>query len=305
VKRTSLLLFISAFMCVSGAAQEKFKGYLDQAPPENTAQLFKLQTHEGFFAGDRIAISPDGRELYYTEVTPPDWGNYNIRYYKYLNNKWEGPLELFQGFLGPGLSIDNQTMFFEKYGDAKTCWQSKRTATGWGMPTLCTVVPEAKDKHYLQETASGRIYASSLGALNGLGRMDISSYLKSDPKGAHQSLGKPLNSPGNEGDFYVARDESYLVFGSPHRGGLGGGDLFISFREKDGSWSDPRNLGPTVNTPGFEFGPYVTDDGRYLFFSRSADFSRVDVYWIRFDGLLKALRNLHPQREVGFGSETR
>jgi hypothetical protein len=82
-----------------------------------------------------------------------------------------------------------------------------------------------------------------------------------------------LNSPGNEGDFYVARDEAFIVFGSPHRGGFGGGDLFISFTENDGSWSDPKNLGATINTPGFEFGPYVTDDRRYLFYSSSANWT--------------------------------
>jgi hypothetical protein len=34
----------------------------------------------------------------------------------------------------------------------------------------------------------------------------------------------------------------------------------------------------------------VTDDKRYLFYSRSADFARVDIYWIRFDSLLETLR---------------
>ena len=66
--------------------------------------------------------------------------------------------------------------------------------------------------------------------------------------------------------------------------------MFISFRESDGSWSDPKNLGATINTAGFELGPYVTNDKRYLFYSRSSDFTRVDVYWIRFDSLLWTLR---------------
>ncbi|RPJ84164.1 MAG: hypothetical protein EHM13_05535 [Acidobacteria bacterium] len=43
-------------------------------------------------------------------------------------------------------------------------------------------------------------------------------------------------------------------------------------------------------TAGFEFEPDVTDDKRYLFFSRSADFTRVDVYWVRFDDLLETLK---------------
>ncbi len=34
----------------------------------------------------------------------------------------------------------------------------------------------------------------------------------------------------------------------PDQNGVGGGDLFITFRERDGSWSDPKNLGATINT---------------------------------------------------------
>jgi len=284
-----LATLLVAFASSSASSQGTFAGYIDHAPPDHTPRVFSLQTHEGYFAGDRIAISPDGRELYYTEVTST-WSDYNIRYYTYADGKWNGPFDLFPGFLGPALSVDNKTMTFEKYNDSRTCWHSKRIDTGWSTPTLCTEVPDPKDKHYLQDTASGRIYASSQGALNGIGQRDISTYMKTDATGAYQSLGRPLNSPGNEGDFYVARDEAFIVFGSPHRGGLGGGDLFISFRERDGSWSDPKNLGATINTPGYEFGPYVTDDKRYLFYSRTADFTRVDIYWIRFDGLLETLR---------------
>jgi len=288
-----LATLLVASVSTTASSQGTFAGYIDQAPPDHTPRLFRLQTHEGYFAGDRIAISPDGRELYYTEVTS-SWSDYNIRYYKYSDEKWNGPFDLFPGFLGPALSVDNKTMFFERYNDSRTCWHSKRIDTGWSTPTLCTKVPAPKDKHYLQDTASGRIYASSQGALNGIGQRDISTYVKTDATGAYQSLGRPLNSPGNEGDFYVARDEAFIVFGSPHRGGLGGGDLFISFRERDGSWSDPKNLGATINTPGFEFGPYVTDDKRYLFYSSSSDFTRVDIHWIRFDGLLETLRKGTP-----------
>jgi hypothetical protein len=306
VKKALSALLLVAWVSIGGSSQDRFTGYVDQAPPEHTPRVFRLQTHEGFFASDRIALSADGKELYYTEVTNT-WSDYGIRYYKYSNSKWNGPFDLFPGFLGPALSVDNKTMYFEKYNESRTCWQSTRTDTGWSTPTLCAELQDPKDKHYLQETASGRIYASSRGALNGIGQMDISAAGKTGAKGVFHSLGRPLNSPGNEGDFYIARDEAFIVFGSPHRGGFGGGDLFISFRESDGSWSDPKNLGATINTAGYEFGPYVTDDKRYLFYSSSSDFSRVDVYWVRFDSLLETLRHRvdhHPRTSdalVGLG----
>jgi hypothetical protein len=289
VRKAGVALLASLLLSVGASAQEASPGYRAQVPPDRTPRMFELPAHEGFFPGDRIAISPDGKEIYYTEVTIT-WGDYNIRYYTYADGRWTGPLDLFTGFLGPALSVDNRTMFFEKYGDARTCWQSQRTGAGWSAPALCTAVPDPRDKHNLQVTTSGRVYASSVGALNGVGGRDIATYMRTDANAIYQSLGRPLNSPGNEGDFYVARDESFIVFGSPHRGGLGGGDLFLSFRENDGSWSEPVNLGAPINTSGFEFGPYVTDDRRFLFFSRSDGSTRVDVYWVRFDSLLDSLR---------------
>ena len=289
MKKKSMILIIATITCVSGYCQDAFGGYMNLVPPENEPKVFELSTEGRFFAGDRIAISKDGREIYYTEVTT-SWSNYRIRCYTFANNEWSGSSVLFPGFLGPALSVDDQTMYFEKYKDSHTCWQSKRTDSGWSAPTLCSELPEAKDKHYLQVTQSGRIFASSESSLNGLGEMDIGTYFKDDKEGAYHSLGSPMNSAGNEGDFYVARDESFIVFASPDRAGEGGADLFISFRKGNGDWSNPRNLGATINTSGYEFGPYVTDDHRFLFFSRSADFGRIDVYWVRFDKLLEELR---------------
>mgnify|MGYP001055501198 CR=1 FL=1 len=52
--------------------------------------------------------------------------------------------------------------------------------------------------------------------------------------------------------------------------GLGGADLYAAFRPEDGTWSEPVNLGPDVNTPGDEITPYLAADGVTLYFSSAA-----------------------------------
>ncbi len=107
------------------------------------------------------------------------------------------------------------------------------------------------------------------------------------------SLGAPVNTDKADADFYIAPDESYMILASPNRGGFGSGDLFVSYRSKDRRWTQPLNLGPAVNTPGWEWGPAVTPDGRYLIFSRmsSASDSASDrLYWVRIDHMLHSLR---------------
>jgi Tol biopolymer transport system component len=84
------------------------------------------------------------------------------------------------------------------------------------------------------------------------------------------------------GDPAVSPDEKFIVFASPKKGGYGDLDLYISYRQPDGTWSKGYNLGPKVNTAGEELGPRISPDGKYLFFYRrdkwqNATFS--NIYW--------------------------
>jgi len=80
-------------------------------------------------------------------------------------------------------------------------------------------------------------------------------------------------------DFFVAPDESYIVIYSTLPDNLGNGDLYISFRQPDGTWTEPRNLGPDVNTKGYDFAPSLSPDGQYLFFTRDEG-GTGNVHWI-------------------------
>jgi hypothetical protein len=59
-----------------------------------------------------------------------------------------------------------------------------------------------------------------------------------------------------------------MVLASFRPAGYGGGDLYVSFRQTDGAWGEPIDLGPDVNSGMLDYCPTVTPDGRYLFFSR-------------------------------------
>jgi CubicO group peptidase (beta-lactamase class C family) len=68
------------------------------------------------------------------------------------------------------------------------------------------------------------------------------------------------------------QDESYLIWDVQERGGgFGKLDMYISFRQKDGSWSAAINLGDKINTELAEGSGIVTSDGKYFFFTRFLD----------------------------------
>lgn len=58
-------------------------------------------------------------------------------------------------------------------------------------------------------------------------------------------------------------------------------DLYVSLQGSDGQWSDPINLGPDVNTPGNELGPFLAADGKTLYFSTDGlpGFGNQDVFY--------------------------
>lgn len=62
--------------------------------------------------------------------------------------------------------------------------------------------------------------------------------------------------------------EEVLVFSSDFEGGQGGQDLWmIVYDKKAKEWSEPKNLGPKINTPGDEMYPFLHDDGSLYFSS--------------------------------------
>lgn len=99
---------------------------------------------------------------------------------------------------------------------------------------------------------------------------------------------KEMNSIVNTGKWtahpYIAPDESYLIWDSEREGGYGGSDLYVSFKQKDGSWGDAINMGKEVNSDNWDAYASVTPDGKYILFNRGIDMesdpTNVDIYWV-------------------------
>jgi len=95
------------------------------------------------------------------------------------------------------------------------------------------------------------------------------------------NIGTPVNTKYDEGDTFVSFDESYLIVSSRGRTDcIGGADLYISFKKKDGGWTEAKNMGKPINTEDYEYSPFVSPDGKYLFFSRFSE-DAADVYWVK------------------------
>jgi len=57
-------------------------------------------------------------------------------------------------------------------------------------------------------------------------------------------------------------------------------DIYVSFKEQDGTWATPINLGSAVNSNAKEGSATISPDGKYLFFSRDEEDGTANVYWV-------------------------
>jgi len=82
-----------------------------------------------------------------------------------------------------------------------------------------------------------------------------------------QSLGKPINSKYYEGHACYSPDGRSIYFSSNRKGSIGGMDIYRSDQLEDGTWGEPVNLGPGINTILNEDAPNMSPDGKRLYFS--------------------------------------
>ena len=89
------------------------------------------------------------------------------------------------------------------------------------------------------------------------------------------NLGPTVNGPDHDQMPSISADGLELYFMSRRPGGSGDWDIWVSRRETtNDSWSEPENIGPTVNGSGEDWAPCISADGLELYFegNRSGGF---------------------------------
>jgi outer membrane protein OmpA-like peptidoglycan-associated protein len=86
-------------------------------------------------------------------------------------------------------------------------------------------------------------------------------------------LNDHINTVFNETHASLSSEGEILFFTSNRNGGYGGLDIYKSVLDNNGEWSSPTNLGPVINTVFDEESPFVTKDGKRLYFSSQGHYN--------------------------------
>jgi hypothetical protein len=125
------------------------------------------------------------------------------------------------------------------------------------------------------------LYIDANPSYGGYGSADIWVYTREDVHddwSGPVNLGPPINSSFLDGNPDISADGLTLFFDTDLPGGQGGRDLWYSTRETlDDDWSEPKNLGPTVNGLYYDGQASISGDGLSLYFTSDRDWDR-DIY---------------------------
>jgi hypothetical protein len=230
--------------------------YLGQKLPGLTPELFAaglVSTEE--YVESLYAFTPDMKEFYFSRIGGA-YKETTVLVMKYKNNRWSKPsvlssdLDIYKERFTPGLS---ELKSIESFKDVPF---TGFTASSNG----------AYYFYFLEGDGSGHMSYSRL--ING-------KYEKLQKMNTGINSGKYIAHP------FIAQDESYLMWDA-EKEGASTPDIYISFRQPDGSWGAAINMGDKINTAAYEQRPRVTPDGKYLFFWRGDKKFREDgsTYWI-------------------------
>ncbi len=263
--------------------------YLGQIPPGYEPKIFVLPVNGSLRSIERITISNDGKEIYFGQLNtyPPSVSK--VLYYRYYENRWQISTELFSGYVAPALSPNDSILFMQAsitYDRAET-YYSRRTVTGWSTPVQ--MFHFSNQSHYTQSTTLNNIYTST--NFPGSSLRDIGKIIINGADTSVINIGLPVNTSLDESDFFIARDESFIIH-ARHSASVTG-DLYISYKKSSGGWTNSKSLGSHINypTPTWEYGPFVTQDNKYLFFTRGSNaWTSYNTYWCRIDNIIDSLK---------------
>ena len=103
---------------------------------------------------------------------------------------------------------------------------------------------------------------------DGFGRCDIYISLKRNGQWTEaRNIGPSINSKHWESQPTISPDGRELYFVSNRPGGYGDMDIWKSVLTKQGTFSEPVNLGPTINTLYDEMSPFIHTDNQSLYFA--------------------------------------
>jgi len=292
------MLLLAVLACVVLTNAYMAKADFTFGTPTNLGPKIN-STHSDFPA----SFSSDGLEMYFdSNRSGGKWDSFDIYVSRRptTDDAWGMPVELGPPISSstvdacPIISRDGLSLYFSSlnraggYGSLDILVARRATVSDpWGEPeNLGPTINTSQDDVASSISSDGLVlYTLRKAPPNGPGNIYMSSRPTiNDAWGESVNLGPTVNSSYNDNYSCISADGLSLFFSSNRPGGFGSGDIWVTTRASISEpWGTPVNLGPEVNSSGWEGGPVMSPDGFSLYFGseRPGGFGSDDIWQAR------------------------
>ncbi|MFC2124667.1 OmpA family protein [Bacteroidota bacterium] len=199
-----------------------------------------------------------------------------------------------QSDYGPALDLTNDILLFTSkrnlahYGidpiTNEDIFLSRRDEIGWNEAEPLDEINTIFNEGSATISNDGKLMIfSRCDAPNTYGNCDLfSTELQEDGTwGNIINLGTLVNSNAWDSHPALSHNGDTLYFASDRIGGFGLSDIFFTFRDRKGNWTQAQNAGPYINTRNNEVSPFYHPDFNVLYFSSNGhllNFGEFDIY---------------------------
>ena len=203
----------------------------------------------------------------------------------------------------PVLSPDGQTLYVTRRGHAANVagvidqgdiWYANKLESGWsGLKHAGPIINHQGLNGVVGFSLDGnRMYLLNYFEPNPSGGgslrqgIAVSTWTNGRWSSPEKLAIKYFQNKSNHLSATISKDEKVLILSMESFSSEGNEDLYVSFRQENGQWSEPQNLGMVVNTYAEEWTPFLASDNRTLYFSSNGfeGYGSRDVYRTKRQG---------------------
>ena len=277
-------------ICVSCAQSEQNfletkDAYFGLTPPGSIPEVFApgIVSVNGRYEY-AVSFTPDLEEIYFTAHDKGE--SASVYFSKLVDGKWTNPekANLTRGEkkaeMEAFVNHSGQKIYFTAYNsnDIKI-WCAIRSGDWWSSAKVLDSPINDDIVFYSNPAKNGDLFYKNVSK----GKMYYAPY----KNGKFPEILEAGIEYGSHG--FIAPDQDFMLLDARKENDeTKDKDIHICFKNKDGEWTKPINLGSAVNSNFNETCPSITPDGKYIFFSRyNEEGGLPNIYWVSAEVLTR------------------
>jgi hypothetical protein len=279
MKITQLLILTCAISLNTVFAQEG--SYFGQKPPGLIPEIFAPGIVSINGRDEKgISFSPDLDEIYFSANKKDE--EKDVYFSKLEGKKWapikkanftkgEKDVEMY-----PFVSFSGNKVYFTAHNSDFTdnkIWYINRLENSWSNAIKLDSPINDDEVLYSNQAKNGDLFYTNVS--------NIKMNYAPNKNGEFPEVQEVEIDYGHHG--FISPSQEYLVVQTENKENekRKDADIYVCFKDKEGTWTKPIGLGNAVNSNFNERCPSITPDGKYLFFSRSNEEGELsNFYWV-------------------------